>query len=113
MTTVHAVYTVLLNVFFLVEKMYGAEEPDMWNTSHIVSLSLVIFTGLITCCVGCLSGYHCKLACSGVTTNEEIRGNLFNENPYDEGCSANCNAFWYGGTSRVYVDGTYDVKALS
>jgi hypothetical protein len=55
----------------------------VWSTPHIVSLALVIFTGLITCCVGCLSGYHFKLACSGVTTNEEIRGKLFSENPYD------------------------------
>jgi len=83
MTTVHAIYTALLNVFFLVEEMYVDEEPGVWSTPHIVSLALVIFTGLITCCVGCLSGYHFKLACSGVTTNEEIRGKLFSENPYD------------------------------
>ena len=76
---------------------------------------MAIYSSLITCCVGCLSGYHGKLACAGVTTNEEIRGKFENGgiNPYDEGCAGNCRAFFYGGTSRVYIEGPYDVKALN
>ena len=60
-------------------------------------------------------GYHGYLACEGVTTNEEIRGkfNNGNENPYDKGCKANCSAFWFGGTSRVYCEAYYDTEALS
>ena len=52
-----------------------------------MSLALLIFCSLITCCVGCLAGYHGKLAFDGVTTNEEIRGKFSNgnQNPYDEG----------------------------
>jgi energy-converting hydrogenase Eha subunit G len=113
MTTLHSIYTVLLNLFFLLEEYYGSEEEDMWNTPHSISIALVVFTALISCCVGGLSAYHGKLACSGITTNEEIRGKYNDMNPFDEGCSGNCKAFWFGGTSRVYIDGTYDVKAMS
>ena len=57
--------------------------------------------------------YHGKLASDGITTNEEIRGKFRDSNPYDYGCVSNCNAFWYGGTSRIYNDEPYDAEALS
>lgn len=58
-------------------------------------------------------GYHGKLASQGVTTNEEIRGKFGygSVNPHDDGCGGNCKAFWYGGISRVYNTGPYDIKA--
>ena len=81
----------------------------------MISIAMLFYTALITCCVGGLTGYHGKLACEGITTNEEIRGKFRNghENPYDEGCTQNCKSFFYGGTSRVYCEGDYDVEALS
>merc|ERR1712054_157817 len=85
----------------------------MGNTAHSFAVGLACYTGIIVCCVGCLSGYHGKLACDGVTTNEEIRGKVAESDVYDEGCMKNCRAFWYGGTSRVYIEGTYDTEALT
>lgn len=76
----------------------------------------IAFTALISCCVGCLAGYHGKLACGGETTNEEMRGKYSSAagNPYDDGCFSNCRAFWYGGSSRVYAEsGAYDAEHLS
>lgn len=113
MTALHATYTAILNLVFLTKEMYGEEDTDKWNTPHTISIALVIFTCLITCCVGCLSGYHGKLVVTGITTNEEIRGKVSEQNPYDLGCFGNCWAFWYGGTSRVYIEGTYDAESLS
>ena len=95
-------------------ELYGEEDDDKWNTEHGMSIGLIIYTSLITCCVGCLAGYHGKLAVAAVTTNEEIRGKFANTgNPYDEGCVRNCRSFWYGGTSRVYLQEPYDTRALS
>ena len=76
---------------------------------------MLIYTALITCCVGCLASYHGKLAFQGITTNEDIRGKYagFASNPHDRGCSSNCRAFWYGGTSRIYSAVPYDPEALS
>jgi len=115
LTTVHAIYTGVLDLFFLLNELYGEEEDGTWNLPHVVAVALIAYTALISCCVGCLAGYHGKLACEGATTNEELRGKFdARGNPYDEGCSGNCNAFWYGGTSRVYADrGAYDAKSLS
>lgn len=75
---------------------------------------MIIYTSLITCCVGCLMSYHGKLAFQGVTTNEEIRGkySVASANPHDKGCRGNCKAFWFGGTSRVYGAEPYDVEAV-
>lgn len=80
-----------------------------------MSVALIAYTLLIACCVGCLAGYHGKLACEGATTNEELRGKFdARGNPYDLGCGGNCSAFWKGGTSRIYPDqGQYDAEALS
>ena len=115
LTTVHSVYTLFLNVMFQKKELYGEEDDDKWNQYHAMSLALLIFCSLITCCVGCLAGYHGKLAFDGVTTNEEIRGKFSNgnQNPYDEGCGGNCRNFWYGGTSRIYSDQPYDIEAIS
>ena len=63
-------------------------------------------------CVGGLVCYHGRLACKGMTTNEEIR-QKYAENPFDEGCKGNCKAFWYGGTSRVFTMQEYDEEELS
>ena len=121
MTTVHSIYTILLDVFFLKEKYYenngevnNEDGSFEWNTPHIISIVMCGYTSLITCCVGCLSSYHGKLACENVTTNEEIRGKFENGNvnPYDQGCSGNCRSFWFGGVSRVYAD-NYNIEALS
>ena len=74
---------------------------------------MTIYTVLITCCVGGLAGYHGKLAAVGMTTNEELRGKYGNSlNPHDKGCSGNCKAFWYGGTSRIYSAEPYDIEAV-
>ena len=113
LTAVHALYTAILNLVFLLNKMYGAEESDQWNTQHTISIALIVYTGLISCCVGCLTSYHGKLVCTGITTNEEIRDKFSDDNPYDLGCPGNCRAFWYGGTSRVYIEGEYDAESLS
>lgn len=75
-------------------------------------MSLAIYTGLITCCVGGLACYHGKLGCAGQTTNEEIRGKYGNGNPYDEGCKKNCNTFCQSGTSRIFTD-DYDTRYYS
>ena len=73
------------------------------------------YTGVISLCLLGLNGYHSKLAVTGTTTNEDIRGKFSNgnKNPYDRGCAGNCSAFWYGGTSRVYLGDAYDTEALS
>ena len=114
MTTVHAILTALINLVYIVMDKYGEEAEDEWNTDHLISLALLIFCTLITCCVGGLMGYHGYLACEGVTTNEEIRGKFSgSENPYNYGCKANCSAFWFGGTSRVYTEAFYDTEVLS
>ena len=116
MVTVHACLTSIINVVYIVKKLYGSEDGDNWNTMHLMSMALLIYSGLMACCVGCLMGYHGKLACDGITTNEELRGKfgrLGRKNPYDNGCSKNCKAFWYGGTSRIYIKQEYDIKALS
>ena len=114
LTSVHSVYTLLLAVMFMVEKLYGDEEDDEWNTNHYMALAMTIYTGLITCCVGCLWAYHGKLAFQGITTNEELRGKFSGSirNPYDRGCSGNCKSFWFGGTSRVYSADPYDIEAV-
>ncbi len=103
--------TAILDVFFITKELYGDEDDDQWNDKHLTAIALLIYTALISCCVGCLAGYHGKLACEGITTNEEIRGKFGagRGNPYDLGCAGNCAAFWYGGTSRVYTDEIYDV----
>ena len=115
MVSIHAALTCLLDVLFITGKYYGYEEEDKWNTLHLISMGIMIFAGLMGLCVGCLSGYHGKLAIEGVTTNEEIRGKFSNGsiNPYDNGCMKNCSAFWFGGTSRIYGQDEYDVEELS
>ena len=116
LVTVHALFTTLLNSLYIMGKLYGDEEDDTWNSMHLMSMALLVFAGLMGCCVGCLAGYHGKLACDGITTNEEIRGKFSTANgtnPYDKGCIKNCRAFWYGGTSRIYLKGRYDTRALS
>lgn len=63
---------------------------------------MLVFTGLITLCVGGLAAYHGRLGCLGMTTNEEIRGKYEeNGNIYDMGPKVNCQALCFGGTSRV------------
>ena len=56
------------------EALYGSEEDDEWSRDHLIALAMTIYTAVITCCVGCLMGYHGKLAFQGITTNEELRG---------------------------------------
>ena len=73
---------------------------------------LLVFTALISLCVGGLSCYHGKLACSGMTTNEELRGKYGAGNPYDQGCNRNCEAFCKSGKSRIFED-NYDTESLS
>lgn len=112
----HAIFTGVLDLFFLLNQLYLPEDEEQWNLPHIVAVANIAFTALISCCVGCLAGYHSKLACGGETTNEEIRGKYTagGVNPYDDGCVSNCRAFWYGGTSRVYAEtGEYDAEYLS
>lgn len=71
----------------------------------MIGIILMAYVTLISCCLSGLSCYHSKLACVGATTNEELRGKYGVEgNPYDEGCSRNCRAFCYGGTSRVLCE---------
>ena len=103
--TVHATLTCLLDVLYILKDLYGEEEGDNWNTMHLMSIAILIFAGLMGCCVAGLMGYHAKLACEGITTNEELRGKFGrfgSKNPYDNGCKKNCSDFWYGGTSRIY-----------
>ena len=78
----------LLDYLYLDKQLYGLEEEDKWNVNHIIAIALISYTGLIACCVGCMSGYHGKLACYGATTNEEMRGKYDGGlgNPYDYGC---------------------------
>ena len=74
----------------------------------MLGVTILAYTSLIVCCVGGLSCYHSSLACTGATTNEELRGKFSKEpegNPYNEGFSKNCRAFCYGGTSRVLYEG--------
>jgi hypothetical protein len=77
-----------------------------------IATFMIVYTGLITCCVGGMSCYHGKLAWSGQTTNEELRGKYNNGNPYDEGCRRNCSAFCSSGTSRIFTE-SYDPEQLS
>ena len=100
----HAIFTAILDLFFLKDELYGEEDEGSWNLQHIMAVALIVYTALIACCVGCLASYHGKLACEGATTNEELRGKLERGNPYDRGCGYNCYAFWFGGTSRIYAD---------
>jgi len=73
---------------------------------------LLVFTASIVCCVGGLSCYHSRLACTGATTNEELRGKFTKGgNPYDEGCHTNCRAFCYGGESRILSEGYNEMIA--
>ena len=114
MTSVHSIYTLILSILYQTESLYGSEEDDEWNRDHMIAIALTIYTALITCCVGCLCSYHGKLAFQGMTTNEELRGKYGghgSRNPHDKGCSGNCRAFWFGGTSRIYSAEPYDIEA--
>ena len=102
-TSIHAIFTAIVAGFYIKTDKYGEDNDDgSWSGSHILGAALLGFTGLIVCCVGGLSCYHSRLACTGTTTNEELRGKYDSLNPYDEGCPQNCKAFCYGGSSRVY-----------
>ena len=74
MVTVHALLTSIINVVYIAKELYGTEDSDSWNSMHLMSMSLLVFSGLMGLCVGGLMFYHTKLICDGVTTNEEIRG---------------------------------------
>lgn len=102
-TSIHAIITAILAGFYLKMDKYGDDNEDgSWSAKHVIGAVLLGFTGLIVCCVGGLSCYHSRLACTGATTNEELRGKYEALNPYDEGCVRNCKSFCYGGSSRVY-----------
>jgi len=112
-TFIHAVLTIALDAVYLMFKEDYSDDDDdaLPDPAHIVSMGCLIFCAMITLCVGGLVFYHGRLACLGLTTNEEIRAN-YGQNPYDLGCSGNCRAFWYGGTSRVHSKVDYSEEDL-
>jgi hypothetical protein len=64
------------------------------------------FTGCIIICLAPLAGYHGTLACKNKTTNEDIRNKYakYGDNIFDQGgCSKNCQAFCFGGQSRMLM----------
>lgn len=109
-TTLHAIYTGVLDLVFLIENS-GPQNQDKQATLTI-AMGLLAFSALISLCVGGLGGYHGKLAINGQTTNEEMRGKYGNGNPYDHGWRSNCRAFCDSGTSRIF-DANYDTERLS
>ena len=82
----HAVFTCILDIIYI--------KPDVDITSigfdirTVICLVMLIYTSMIFCCVGGLTCYHSRLACLGLTTNEEMRGKFtaMSSNPYDNGC---------------------------
>lgn len=111
-TSVHATLTLILDCFYLKLRLFVDENPQTEKTKSTVAMFLLIYTALITLCVGGLSCYHGKLAAGGQTTNEEMRGKYSNGNPYDEGCRQNCRIFCHSGTSRIYSE-HYSTEELS
>ena len=86
-TSLHAIITAILNVFYLKNKKYDKDSEDgTWSSTHVIGIALIFFTATIVCCVGGLSCYHSRLACTGATTNEEMRNKYDTINPYDDGC---------------------------
>jgi hypothetical protein len=83
----------VLDIIFLVFELYKSGNPKDESKRTTIAMFLLVFTALISLCVGGLACYHGKLACSGMTTNEELRGKYGAGNPYDQGCNRNCEAF--------------------
>ena len=87
-TSLHAIITAIISGLYLKMEKYGEDDEDgSWSVRHMIGIVLLGFTLLIVCCVGGLGCYHSKLACSGATTNEEMRGKISEFNPYDQGCT--------------------------
>ena len=88
MTSLHAITTAVISGLYLKMGKYGEDDEDgSWSFRHMIGICLLGFTALIVCCVGGLGCYHSKLAFTGATTNEEMRGKISEFNPYDQGCS--------------------------
>ena len=101
---VHALFTLTLDILALIW-FDDFRDPDSNSAFRVVAIIMIVYTSTIVCCVGGLSCYHTGLAVRGATTNEELRGKFGKGgNPYNEGCSRNCRAFCYGGTSRIFAE---------
>eukprot|EP00658_Telonema_sp_P-2_P025549 TRINITY_DN20294_c0_g1_i5.p1 TRINITY_DN20294_c0_g1~~TRINITY_DN20294_c0_g1_i5.p1 ORF type:complete len:204 (+),score=36.45 TRINITY_DN20294_c0_g1_i5:117-728(+) len=83
--------TALLALCTLAGCIYYVADQGLDSITGVVAIVLVIYSIVISCCVGSLAVYHLRLVCRNVTTNEDIKRAWDREpNVYDQGCADNC-----------------------
>jgi len=73
-TTIHSTLTASIDLVFILEQLYTATKNGDYSTNHIIGIVMMVYCCIIICCLSGLSCYHGKLACCGMTTNEDLRG---------------------------------------
>lgn len=73
-TTIHSSLTASIDLVFILEKFYTIKPNGDNGPNYILGIAMMVYCCLIICCVSGLTCYHGKLACCGMTTNEDLRG---------------------------------------
>jgi len=87
-TAIHATFTAAIDTAAIILKLYPLTDNNAWSRDQVIGVVMLSYSVMIVCCVGGLSCGHSVLACTGATTNEELRGKYtkdYDGNPYDEG----------------------------
>lgn len=111
LTSVLAMLVCGLNVIFMKKKL-GRTKGSLQGVDTVVSLVLLIYSGIMLLSVLFMAVAHCYIALSGQTTNEDLRGKLRDGNPYNQGVTANCRSFCSSKKSRIFEQ-DYDPEALT
>ena len=105
----------IIHIIYIYRDVKDEEKKNKWVAEKLIglipSLLTIIFIGITMAFTVGLNIYHLKLIINNSTTKEEIKKLIYINigNPYDKGCSKNCNEFW---TKHKKFENNFTVKDL-
>lgn len=89
----HSTTVLVSSLITFIQQHKDKESKESWNAKLIISLGLIIYSGLIVILMVVGLSHQTYLISNNITTNECIRSRL-PETTFDQGCAKNWSEIW-------------------